>query len=165
MRKLAVTVEGYTYEIDIPVISAGQTEITLSVNGEDVTISALDMERSPVGIGRFLVAGRPYEVDVDPAGRWVRSQLGIHALEVQDLETAGARPAMGDGRILAPIPGQVTIVMVAEGDDVEIGQPLMILEAMKMENEIRTPRAGRVSVVNVQPGQKVGLAEVLIEIE
>ena len=55
--------------------------------------------------------------------------------------------------------------VVAEGDQVVTGQALLVLEAMKMENEIRAPLAGRVKALNVTPGQRVALSEVLVEIE
>ena len=56
-------------------------------------------------------------------------------------------------------------VLVSETDCVEAGQPLLVLEAMKMENEIRAPRSGIVSQLNVKPGQIVTLHEVLAEID
>jgi pyruvate carboxylase subunit B len=55
--------------------------------------------------------------------------------------------------------------MAAVGDFVEQGQPLLVLEAMKMENEIRAPQAGVIKEWYVAPGRRVGLGEVLVEIE
>jgi biotin carboxyl carrier protein len=81
------------------------------------------------------------------------------------METDLPRPPIGDGRIKAPIPGQVTQVIVSIGDEVELGEPLLVLEAMKMENEIRAPRTGRVKALNVLAGQRVALNEVLAEID
>ena len=75
-----------------------------------------------------------------------------------------SRPASGDGRVKAPIPGLVTKVCIERGDQVEAGEPLLVLEAMKMENEITAPRNGTVSELNVSVGQVVALHEVLVEI-
>ncbi len=113
----------------------------------------------------FIVNDRPYGSDGDPDLEWVRSPWGIHSLEIEDQETTLPRPATGDGRIKAPIPGQISQVMIALGDTVDVGQPLLVLEAMKMENEIRAPRRGRVVGIRVAPGQRVLLDDVLVEIE
>jgi biotin carboxyl carrier protein len=66
--------------------------------------------------------------------------------------------------VKAPIPGLVTRVLVQAGDVVEAGQPLLLLEAMKMENEILAPRAGAVLRLSAIPGKSVTLHEELIEI-
>ena len=62
------------------------------------------------------------------------------------------------------IPGLIKTVLVAEGEQVEAGQPLFILEAMKMENEIHAPKSGVIGQIRVKPGQDVTLHEVLAEI-
>ena len=111
-----------------------------------------------------VLGGRPYEVSLDRDLKWIHSQAGIHQLEIQDLEISLRRPSTGDGRVKAPIPGLVTRVMVSPGDEVQAGQPLMILEAMKMENEIRAPRDGVIERLNVRPGQQVALQQVLVEV-
>ena len=69
------------------------------------------------------------------------------------------------GGLEAPMPGVVTRVLVARGDEVRKGQPLVVLEAMKMEHQIRAPRDGRVRQVNAQPGQMVAGGATLVELE
>ena len=96
--------------------------------------------------------------------QWIKSSHGVNRLELRDRETAVARPASADGRIKAPIPGQIARVLVAVGDTVEVGQSLMILEAMKMENHVRATRAGKVGQLNVAAGQTVTLHALLAEI-
>ena len=71
----------------------------------------------------------------------------------------------GPSRVEAPIPGRVVAVKVSEGDDVEAGQPLVVLEAMKMENELSSDRSGRVTKVCVEPGMTVETGAVLVELE
>jgi biotin carboxyl carrier protein len=76
-----------------------------------------------------------------------------------------ARVDTGEINIKSPMPGLVTIVGVEQGSTVEQGQRLLVLEAMKMENEIRAPRAGIIKTVNVQKGQTVEQNKVLLVLE
>ena len=93
------------------------------------------------------------------------SYLGRHRLEVRDLDAAATRAVSMGGRVKAPIPGLVTRVLVQEGDEVTAGQPLLVLEAMKMENEIAAPRSGTVARLDAYEGRSVVLDELLAEIE
>ena len=81
--------------------------------------------------------------------------------------SAGARKPEGGagGGLEAPMPGVITRVMVAAGDTVTKGQPLVALEAMKVEHLIRAPRAGRIARVNVQPGEMVNGGVPVVELE
>jgi biotin carboxyl carrier protein len=85
-------------------------------------------------------------------------------LEIRDLEAPTVRLANPDGRLKAPIPGQIARVRAVAGQAVARGDPLLVLEAMKMENEIRSPCAGRVAAVHVVTGQIVALGQLLVEI-
>lgn len=165
MSRLSVTVDGYSYEVELEQQPNGALQMTVWVDGQAYPLVAPDSRLPLNEMEWFIVANRPYEVMIDPNLAWIRSAWGLHSLEVQDLEASLPRPATGDGRIKAPIPGQITQVLVSVGDEVALGEPLLVLEAMKMENEIRAPRHGRVKAVNVLPGQRVALHEVLAEIE
>ena len=77
----------------------------------------------------------------------------------------GAAAAHGEQKIVAPMPGRVVRVLVAEGDQVEARQPVAVVEAMKMENELRSPKAGRVKDVAVTAGSSVEAGRVLVVIE
>ena len=113
----------------------------------------------------IIVNERPYELVFDTEMNWVKAFSGMHRLEVQDMEAVVPQTRSGNGRIKAPIPGLITRVLVSEGDEVEIGQPVLVLEAMKMENEIRTPCTGPIKTIHVLPGQSVTRNEVLAEIK
>ena len=76
-----------------------------------------------------------------------------------------ARHAHGKQMIVAPMPGRVVRVLVAAGDEVAARQGVIVVEAMKMENELRAPRAGRVKEVNVSAGTSVDAGRVLVIIE
>jgi len=77
----------------------------------------------------------------------------------------GALEAEGRQQIAAPMPGKVVRVLVKPGDPVEAGQGLLVVEAMKMQNEIRSPKSGRVEKLLAKEGQAVNAGEVLLWVE
>jgi biotin carboxyl carrier protein len=183
MHRIGVTIQGQSFEIELPPLPpavAGGGSLLLArihpvpANGtgfmpepgaEPAPFETVELRwHSLPGGDWYLVDQRAYEVSLDLELRTLRSARELYAIEVRDLQARYARPVSGDGRVKAPIPGVITRVLVQAGDTVTTGQPLLILEAMKMQNEIRAPRAGRVSAVYVQPGDAVPLREVLIEI-
>jgi len=165
MTKFSITIDGYTFDVDLESLPGDPSQALVRINGQLIQVALPDRGRAANDMGWFIVDDRPYEVMIDPEMKWVRSNLGISSLEIQDLDMPQRRLPTGDGRIKAPIPGTISQVMVAIGDEVEAGQALLVLEAMKMENEIRAPRAGVVKLLNVNPGQRVTLNDLLAEIE
>jgi biotin carboxyl carrier protein len=89
-------------------------------------------------------------------------------VEDERLRRAGARRQLvaeeGEAEVTSPMPGLVVAVLAEVGQAVQAGQGLLILEAMKMENEIRSPRTGVVEWVGVTPGQRVGQDELLVRV-
>ncbi len=79
--------------------------------------------------------------------------------------TAGQTAAAGEIRVKAPMPGRVLRVLVKPGDEVALRQGLVVVEAMKMENEIGSPKAGRVKDVAVSNGQSVESGRLLVVVE
>jgi biotin carboxyl carrier protein len=141
----------------------------VSLDGEPATFDVVQ-----TGPGRYSLIGTDgaqaeASVKREPDGS-LRVQTGPSALrfELLDELTARALAAAGTGSarraadLRAAIPGRVLRVLVAEGDLVEEGQTLVVLEAMKMENEVRAPRAARVRAVDVGAGQAVGAGDVLL---
>lgn len=108
---------------------------------------------------RVNVNGTEYEVAIEE----------ISASEVKTAPAAKAAPApkaAGAGeKVTAPMPGNILAVNVAAGQTVKSGDVLMILEAMKMENEIMAPKAGKVTAVTVSKGSTVATGDVLCTIE
>lgn len=164
MSKLSVTIDGHTFEVSLNVPPNGHKPFTVTVNGETFGVLVPEMELPSHQPEWMIINGRPYELVFDNDLRWLKSYFGIHQVEVRDMEALAARPRSGDGRIKAPIPGLITRLLVEVGDKVEIGRPLLVLEAMKMENEIRAARSGTVAALHVSPGQGVVRGEVLAEI-
>jgi biotin carboxyl carrier protein len=114
--------------------------------------------------------GRHTAAEVRPAGPAVW-QVGIagHWVEVRavtEMEAwLGASDALADEReISVRMPGRVVKLLVAAGERVEVGKTLLIIEAMKMENEVRAPRAGIVNAVHVSVGDSVQAGEPLLEL-
>jgi biotin carboxyl carrier protein len=78
---------------------------------------------------------------------------------------ADAAGAAGEQRILAPMPGKVLRILARPGDEVTLRQPLVVIEAMKMENELASPKAGRVKEVSIAEGQSVEAGRLLLVVE
>ena len=163
MSKLRVTVDDVSFDVEVRPDPTDPARFTVLIDGEAAPVIApVDDEHTL--LEWVLIDHRPYEINLDPELRWIRTWSGRHTLSIRDLEATAARPTSGDGRIKAPIPGLIAKVLVQRGERVETGQPVVVLEAMKMENEIRATRPGVVRELRVRPGQTVGMGEVLVEI-
>ena len=163
MTKLAVVIDGYEYDVEIRDILSEPNEMVAVIDGEEIPVF-VPRDEDFEEYEWVLIDSRPYELVVDADLNWIQAFDGRHEIDVRDRDATVARPVSGDGRIKAPIPGLIARVMVELGQDVEIGQPLVVLEAMKMENEIQAPRSGQVQQLSVEPGQTVVLDELMIEI-
>jgi len=163
MGKISVTIDGVTYDVELDLHQGLDADLSVVVGGETLRVTVPGLDK-PEPAEWFLIDGRPYDVTVDRNLRWMKSSRGVHQLEIRDRETPVTRPASADGRVKAPIPGQIARMLVKLGDQVEAGQPLLILEAMKMENQVCAPRTGTVEQLNVAAGQRVTLHMLLAEI-
>jgi acetyl-CoA/propionyl-CoA carboxylase biotin carboxyl carrier protein len=115
---------------------------------------------------RLEVAGRRVQAVVDTSGHAVEVVVhGQRFLFERPDPFAGAGAAAGEGVLTAPMPGTVLAVDVAEGDAVEEGQRLGVLEAMKMELALKAPFAGTVAAVGAATGDRVALGAILFEVE
>ncbi|HLG94998.1 MAG TPA: biotin/lipoyl-containing protein [Bryobacteraceae bacterium] len=123
------------------------------------------------GVFSVLIGGRSFEVRVLPGqlGTIAEAQGRRFNVEVRDPRNASrsSKSALGSGRqnITAPMPGKVIRVLVNKGDVVESGQGLAVVEAMKMQNEMKAPRAAHVMEVRVRDGDTVGAGETLVVLE
>jgi biotin carboxyl carrier protein len=128
------------------------------------------MEVEP-GIYSVLVGNRSYEVKIVPGGEGYYVDLDGHRsfVEVRDPRTLvrSGRGGLGEGRlsVAAPMPGKVIRVLVAAGAEVQAGDGLIVVEAMKMQNEMKAPKGGRVVEVAAREGATVVAGEVLAVIE
>lgn len=144
------TVDGEPVEADLQRV-AGTDVRSLLLDGRSHRLVARRRGRGEWG---FHVAGRTLLAEVvDERTRAIREMTGAAAA------TAGPRP------LKAPMPGLVVKVEVAAGDVVAPGQGLVIVEAMKMENELRAETAARVRTVHVAAGEPVEKGQVLMDFE
>jgi biotin carboxyl carrier protein len=115
-----------------------------------------------------LLSGRSYRVSKG-AGQevWVNGRLlSMEVFDPRDLRPGqGTSAKQGRREIAASMPGKVVRILVAAGDAVEEGQGLVVVEAMKMQNEMKSPKAGRVVEIRVRPDATVGAGEILVVVE
>lgn len=140
-----------------------------------VTLAGRPMEIDFVAAGphfaSLLVEGKSYEVGLEPREGGYAVFLSNDTLQVrlQDASRSAAglarKTAHGPARVQAPMPGKIVRVLVPVGQEVAAGQGLVVMEAMKMENELRAARAGRVREVKVAEGQAVETGALLVVLE
>jgi biotin carboxyl carrier protein len=146
--------------------------------GYEVTIGErvhhVDAAVARAGLHSLRIDGSHHEVAVRPMdqGRyWVSAAHGAGPVEVTDplshlaAQTRGGPGARRAQRVLAYMPGRVVGLLAQEGDAVTAGQGVVVLEAMKMQNEIQAETDGTVIRIHVQPGQAVEGGDPLFEVE
>ena len=143
-KRLKITVNGKAFEVEVGDLSGSPVIVT--VNGQDYTVD-------------FEVADSAAATPAEAVAPAASVQVAAPAAAAASPTTASAN------NITAPMPGQIVEVFVKAGDAVETGQEVCSLEAMKMKNAIRTPRARVIASVNVQEGHKVAHGEVLVTFE
>jgi acetyl/propionyl-CoA carboxylase alpha subunit len=147
----------------------GRFRITL-----DGVARVIDVARGEFGLSLLDMGTVPLSTDVQivPGARPGDLLVGLHGRTI-DVTVNGRRSAHAEGAlhshgqvtIVAPMPGRVVRVLVGAGDEVDARQPVVVVEAMKMENELRAPRAGHVKEIVVTPGTSVEAGRVLAVIE
>jgi biotin carboxyl carrier protein len=139
------------------------------LDGESIRIDAVVARRDVLSL---LVDGRSYEVKREQTATdlhlWVGSSR--FAVELRDPRSLRSRQrAAGDEKgprkILAPMPGRIVRLLVAENSEVESGQGIVVVEAMKMQNEIKSPKKGVVKKISATPGAAVNPGDVLAIVE
>ncbi|HYW45339.1 MAG TPA: biotin/lipoyl-containing protein [Bryobacteraceae bacterium] len=165
--KLSLTINGAEDAIEI---LAPAPDCRFRIGGEDARDA--QVEAPEPGVYSVLMDGRSYDARVEQtaAGAIVVVIDGYRfEVEVRDprrwTPKAGGRGGDGAQNLTAPMPGKVVRVLAAAGDVVEAGQGVVVVEAMKMQNEIKAPRAGRVIAVPAKEGATVAAGDVLATIE
>lgn len=144
-----MTVNGQLLDWDLVELGNGQYHIRYQNQSYPVEIIMIDRETKTVDL---KVRGQRYAVKLRDDVDVLMEKLGMSA--------AGAGKV---NSIKAPMPGLIIDLRVSDGEEVKAGDPLLILEAMKMENVIKSPGAGKVKKVKIKKGDSVEKGQVLIE--
>ena len=143
-----VSVDGTLYNVDFESVS-GQPVFSLIVDGKSHEAYVQEGDDN----WQVLMRGRLYPVKVeDEREKRLRAAAG------------GGVAETGEYHLKAPMPGLVIAVLVAEGQEVKKGQVLLILESMKMQNELKSPRDGKISRIRVKPGESVEQRQALLSV-
>jgi pyruvate carboxylase subunit B len=160
-------------------VTVGSREFVVEVDGERVTVDGRAYQAHLTALPgtplrHLLLGDRSLTLAVESAGRgsWRLQVHGLrHEVEVVDERTRHIRSLTGSGSgragagpLRSPMPGLVVRLLVEPGQIVEAGAGLVVLEAMKMENELRAQAPGRVAAVLVTPGQAVERGQPLVEL-
>jgi biotin carboxyl carrier protein len=147
--------------------AAGGWECRL--DGHPVNVDAVITRRDVLSL---LVDGHAYEIKREQTATDLHFWVGTtcFAVELRDPRSLRSRnKAAGDEKgprkIVAPMPGRVVRLLVAENSEVEAGQGIVVVEAMKMQNEIKSPKKGIVKKISATPGAAVNPGDVLAVVE
>jgi biotin carboxyl carrier protein len=139
----------------------------IRIDGEAIESVDADIVETEPGVYSVIAAGISWEVRV--AGNEIT--IGGHRFpfEIEDprqwKRSSRAAEPHGRASIAAAMPGKIVRVLVAVGDDVVAGQGIMVVEAMKMQNELKAPRDGRVATIEVRENDSVNAGAILATIE
>lgn len=165
--KFETSIDGETAEVKLDLSNNRGT-----VNGEEREFRLVRKENGRhllrLGTKLYVIDNIQYdknEVEFTINGEWSR----VTVRDEQDLllDRLGFKTAaeLDEGELKAPMPGKILKLLVEEGDNVELGDPVAILEAMKMENELKAPQAGVISGIAVEEGDSVEKNVLILEIE
>ena len=177
MKRYEVVVDGKAHSVTLVPPVVERSKIRATINGREVVAKFSRSTKAELG-GTLYVEGRAFHVDLnamrDASSATVLVDgrpfiVKLRGLRVAPLRREGsvsfARPiTVPHGVVVAPIPGRVMSVRVSRGESVRAGQTLVMLEAMKMENEISAPRQGVVRDIWVAEGATVKKDQRLLEI-
>jgi biotin carboxyl carrier protein len=135
------------------------------LNGREIQMDAVLTRPDVLSV---LIDGKAYEIKRERTAVDLHYWVGPvrYAAEVRDPRSLRARKGVGADdagprKLIAPMPGKVVRLLVAEKEEVEAGQSIMVVEAMKMQNEIKSPKKGTVQKIVVMEGASVNPADVL----
>ena len=136
----------------------------VTIQDKSYVVEIEDINARPV---IAYVEGIRFEVipDTDPVGSQVKSELRKEAQGHESFDLRKSSASSNSNEMAAPLPGLVIEVFVKAGDEIEAGQVILIIEAMKMKNSIRSTRGGKISEVLVSAGQTVAHKQALVRFE
>lgn len=166
--RASASINGKRHEVDVNgdkvIIDGQEFKVSLQRRGDEYLASVDEMQ---FGVrmedGRVLVDGVPIEfaAGAGASANNARSATSQAPATGQPKKQGGEMVA---GAVTAPMPGKIISIMVKLGDSIIQGDPLLLLEAMKMQNEVSSPFAGKVKEIRVREGESVDAHDVLIVI-
>ncbi len=161
-----VIISGAPHRLELEKAGAGWM---CRLDGREVHVDAVLPRRDVLSL---LVDGQAFEIKREQTATdlhlWVGStRFAVELRDPRSLRSrkAGGADEKGPRKILAPMPGRVVRLLVAEGDAVEAGQGIVVVEAMKMQNEIKSPKKGVVKKIAATAGTAVNAGDVLAIVE
>lgn len=160
-------VDGADYQPEIDEL--GPNLYRVKINGQSFEV---DLRRTHGSSLLVMVGNRAFDLSISTEGEdlVMVSRHGVNRVTLIDksrrrLQAGGERQVSGRVELKAMMPGRVVNVLVKQGDEVMADQGIVVVEAMKMENELKTPKAGKVLEIKVSVGQAVEKGEILAVIE
>lgn len=149
---VSAEVDGRHYEVEVRELTGGQYLLLVDGRVSKARVESNQVSRGEMGLFDVVLAGHAFGITViDPK----RLRTG---------ENTAAHSA-GSAQIISPMPGKVVRVLVEAGAQVEAGEGVMVVEAMKMQNEMKAPKSGVVVSINAGVGATVSAGDVLAIIE
>jgi acetyl/propionyl-CoA carboxylase alpha subunit len=159
---LTATVGGKPHRVEVRPAEGGYVAV---VEDRSLTVDYADLAG---GFVSLLVGGRSFDalLEVRPWGYLVSIRGVRYEVALADAALAAVHhPVGGETRIVAPMPGKIVRILVEEGQSVDVAQGLVVVEAMKMENELKAARGGTVREIRVREGQAVEAGALLLVVE
>ena len=160
-----ITIDGKNYRLDL---NRAEGRWSCRLDGREVEVDAVLARPDVLSV---RIGNKAYEVKYERvAGEmylWVGSAR--FAAEVRDPRSLRGRARAvedhGPKKLIAPMPGKIVRVLVSQGDEVEAGSGVLVVEAMKMQNEIKSPKKGTIQKILVSEGAAVNAGDVLAIVE
>jgi len=151
-ENVSADVDGRHYEVEVRELSGGQYLLLVEGRVFKARVESSQGSHGSSGLLEVTLGGHAYEITVvDPR----RLRTG---------DTTAAHSA-GTAQIISPMPGKIVRVLVEQGAQVEAGAGVIVVEAMKMQNEMKSPKAGTVISINAEVGATVSAGDILAVIE
>jgi len=158
-----VAIDGTIHRVELT--RGPDAKVQCLLDARELSVDAVEAGRDILSI---VIDGRAWEVKRERVGSEMHLMIAgeRYEAEVRDPRSFRARKAAGAGlegpkKLVSPMPGKVVRVLVAAGAEVEAGQGIIVVEAMKMQNEIKSPKKGIVQKIAVREGDSVNPADVL----
>jgi biotin carboxyl carrier protein len=164
--KREITIGGLPHTLEFE--QAGET---FRFRFDDGHAGAASIVAAESGVYSVLLDGRSYRACVTRSAQGIAVEVDGRIFEIEIRDPRAPRrqssnlPGEGKQTLIAPMPGKIVRILVAQGDAVEPGQGLIVIEAMKMQNELKALRAGRVVSLAVAEGAAVAAGDILAVVE